>query len=73
MLSIGVPVEQVVSDPTGPWALDYSVEFCGGTYDLNMFECLINLNICVDIYKIPVILNHFLSLVRKRLLRGSVG
>jgi alanyl-tRNA synthetase len=73
VLSIGVPVEQVVSDPTGPWALDYSVEFCGGTYDLNMFECLINLNICVDIYKIPVILNHFLSLVRKRLLRGSVG
>ena len=31
VLSIGVPVETVAGDPTGPWAIQTSVEFCGGT------------------------------------------
>ena len=31
VLSLGVPVEQLMEDPTGPWAIQNSVEFCGGT------------------------------------------
>lgn len=31
ILSVGVPVEKLVDDPTGPCAVNYSVEFCGGT------------------------------------------
>ena len=31
VLSVGVPVETLTSEPTGPWALQNSVEFCGGT------------------------------------------
>ncbi|XP_019864269.1 PREDICTED: alanine--tRNA ligase, cytoplasmic-like [Amphimedon queenslandica] len=32
VLSIGVPVDKLVEDPSGPWAINYSVEFCGGTH-----------------------------------------
>ncbi|CAI8038056.1 Alanine--tRNA ligase, cytoplasmic [Geodia barretti] len=32
VLSIGEPVETLTGDPTGPWAVQYSVEFCGGTH-----------------------------------------
>ena len=31
VLSIGVPIDQLKEDPTGPWAIENSVEFCGGT------------------------------------------
>ena len=31
VLSIGEPVETLTADPTGPWAMQNSVEFCGGT------------------------------------------
>ena len=31
VLSIGIPVETLTADPTGPWATQNSVEFCGGT------------------------------------------
>lgn len=31
VLSIGEPVETMTADPTGPWAMQNSVEFCGGT------------------------------------------
>ena len=31
VLSIGVPVDKLVEDPSGPWGTDYSVEFCCGT------------------------------------------
>ena len=31
VLSIGEPVETLVAEPSGPWATQYSVEFCGGT------------------------------------------
>jgi len=31
VLTIGVPIEQLLEDPTGPWAIKNSVEFCGGT------------------------------------------
>ena len=31
VLSIGEPVESLTADPTGPWAIKNSVEFCGGT------------------------------------------
>ena len=32
VVSIGVPVEEMESDPTGPAASRTSVEFCGGTH-----------------------------------------
>lgn len=31
VLSIGVPIENLTADPTGPWAKENSVELCGGT------------------------------------------
>lgn len=31
VVSVGVPVEELEADPTGPKALKTSVEFCGGT------------------------------------------
>lgn len=31
VLSIGVPIETLTADPTGPWAIESSVELCGGT------------------------------------------
>ena len=31
VLSLGVPVEQLMEDPTGLWAIQNSVELCGGT------------------------------------------
>lgn len=31
VLSIGIPVEDLVADPAGPGAIMTSVEFCGGT------------------------------------------
>lgn len=31
VLSIGIPVEDLVADPAGPGATMTSVEFCGGT------------------------------------------
>ena len=31
ILSLGVAVDQLMEDPTGPWAIDNSVELCGGT------------------------------------------
>ena len=31
VLSIGEPVETLTANPSGPWAIQYSVEFCGGT------------------------------------------
>ncbi|VEL32376.1 unnamed protein product [Protopolystoma xenopodis] len=31
VVSIGVPVETLISDPNGPAGIDTSVEFCGGT------------------------------------------
>ncbi|KAF6021949.1 AARS [Bugula neritina] len=35
VLSIGVPVEDLLADPTGPASLETSVEFCGGTHVQN--------------------------------------
>lgn len=32
VVSVGVSVEELEKDPTGPKALQTSVEFCGGTY-----------------------------------------
>ncbi|XP_011406711.1 PREDICTED: alanine--tRNA ligase, cytoplasmic-like [Amphimedon queenslandica] len=32
VLSIGVPVDKLVEDPSGPWGTEYSVEFCCGTH-----------------------------------------
>ena len=31
VLSIGESVETLIDDPSGPWAIKNSVEFCGGT------------------------------------------
>ena len=31
VVSVGVPVEDLVADPTGPAGSKTSVEFCGGT------------------------------------------
>lgn len=35
VLSIGVPVSELLADPTGPAATITSVEFCGGTHVQN--------------------------------------
>lgn len=35
MVSVGVPVERLLKDPTSDVALNNSVEFCGGTHILN--------------------------------------
>ena len=32
MVSIGVPVDTLTSDPTGPAGTQTSIEFCGGTH-----------------------------------------
>lgn len=32
VVSIGKPVEELVTDPNGPSGSDFSVEFCGGTH-----------------------------------------
>ena len=32
VLTIGVPIEKLLEDPNGPWAIENSVELCGGTY-----------------------------------------
>ena len=32
VVSIGVPVSELIANPTSPTALETSVEFCGGTY-----------------------------------------
>lgn len=32
ILSIGVSIDTLMDDPTGPWAVENSVEFCGGTH-----------------------------------------
>jgi alanyl-tRNA synthetase len=34
VLSVGIPIEDLVSDPSGPGATKTSVEFCGGTHVL---------------------------------------
>ncbi|CAH8603762.1 unnamed protein product [Dicrocoelium dendriticum] len=36
VVSIGIPVESLVNNPSGPGALHTSVEFCGGTHLLNV-------------------------------------
>lgn len=35
MVSVGVPVEDLMGDPNGPAGFNYSVEFCGGTHLIN--------------------------------------
>jgi len=35
VVSVGRPIEDLIADPNGPGAVDYSVEFCGGTHLLN--------------------------------------
>ena len=32
VVSVGKPIEDLIADPNGPSAFDYSVEFCGGTH-----------------------------------------
>lgn len=32
VVSVGRPIEDLIADPNGPAAFDYSVEFCGGTH-----------------------------------------
>lgn len=32
IVSVGRPIEDLIADPNGPSAFDYSVEFCGGTH-----------------------------------------
>ena len=32
MVTIGIPIDSVMQDPSGPGALQYSVELCGGTH-----------------------------------------
>ena len=31
VVTIGVPVEQVLENPEGHWGWDHSIELCGGT------------------------------------------
>ena len=31
VVSVGVPVDDLLKDPSGPVGTNYSVEFCGGT------------------------------------------
>jgi len=35
VVSVGKPIEDLIADPNGPSAFDYSVEFCGGTHLMN--------------------------------------
>ncbi len=35
VVSVGKPIEDLIADPNGPSAFDYSVEFCGGTHLTN--------------------------------------
>ena len=35
VVSVGRKIEDLIADPNGPSAFDYSVEFCGGTHLLN--------------------------------------
>jgi alanyl-tRNA synthetase len=35
VVSVGKEIEELIADPNGPGAFDYSVEFCGGTHLLN--------------------------------------
>jgi len=32
VVSVGIPIDQLLSDPLGPGGSSASVEFCGGTY-----------------------------------------
>ncbi len=35
VVSVGKPIEDLIADPNGPSAFEYSVEFCGGTHLTN--------------------------------------
>eukprot|EP00698_Gefionella_okellyi_P005473 TRINITY_DN15005_c0_g1_i1.p1 TRINITY_DN15005_c0_g1~~TRINITY_DN15005_c0_g1_i1.p1 ORF type:complete len:949 (-),score=248.94 TRINITY_DN15005_c0_g1_i1:47-2893(-) len=38
VVSVGVPVDELLADPTNPRWLEYSVEFCGGTHVQTLAE-----------------------------------